>query len=364
MKTLNLYVTKEFCITLLLSIGVLTFALLGANMLKVFKLLAEGVTVFDAMKFLFNIMPSVLGLGIPWAILVAVMLVFGKMSADNEITAMRACGISIMQIISPIILIVFLLTILCLWLQLEIGPVTKLKARQIGRNVVMSNPMSMFQPGEELPIDNMRVTIGEIDEKGNLKDVQIYVMSKDGSALKDDIQAKRGVLKVDKRKEVIYMTLFDVAIVRYDFETGQPYRWFSTTWTHPIKYGEESNKKNLQKKISFLPIEQLFARAVLDSKRGLPTAPVELELHRRLTLGLSPIAFLLLGLPLAIRTSRRETSLGLLISVALAGLFLALVMIFRSMSQHPEYHPELLIWLPNVVYQVCGIYFIYRIAKR
>ena len=44
------------------------------------------------------------------------------MSADCEITAMRACGISIMQIVSPILIITFFLTLFCLYLQVEIGP--------------------------------------------------------------------------------------------------------------------------------------------------------------------------------------------------------------------------------------------------
>ncbi len=364
MKTLNFYVTREFLATLLMSLGILTFGLMGVNMIKVFKLMADGVSAADAGMFLLYVTPMILTLGIPWAVLVAVMLVFGKMSADNEITAMRACGVSIMQIMSPIICIVFLLSLLCLWLQLEIAPVGQGNARSVGRSIATTNPAAMFQPGVELPVDNMRITIGDMDKKNNLEDVQIYVMSKDGSKLEQDIHAQGGTLTIDKAKERIVLTLKQVTFVKYDEGSKRPMRWYSETWTHPISYGEEENRKRLRKRESYMTSRELFGRAILDNKVGLDTTKLEVELHKRLALGISPIAFLLIGLPLAVRTSRKETSLNLLISVGLAGLFLACIMIFNSMDTKPELRPQLLMWIPNVLYQLGGIFCIYRIAKR
>jgi len=364
MKTLNTYVTKQFCTTLGLSIGILTFALMGANMIKVFKLLANGVLFTDAALFMLNIIPSVLVLGIPWGVLVSIMLVFGKLSADNEITAMRACGVSILQIISPIIVIVFGLSMFCLWLQLDVAPVSKGRAKQIGSDVMTTNPSAMFQPGEELPVQNMRITVGERDAKDNLIDVQIYVMSDDGSKLEQDIRSQLGKLKVDEQKETIYLTLYEVTFVSYDESASRPIRGFYEEWTHPIRYGEEMNREMLKKRDNYMAVKELLGRATLDNKIGIDTTPLEVELHQRLALGLSPIAFLLLGLPLAVRTSRRETSMGLLLSVGLAGLFLTMIMIFRSMEAMPQYHPQLLLWLPNVLYQFGGTFFIYKIAKR
>jgi len=364
MKTLNFYVTKQFCTTLAISIGVLTFGLMGANMIKVFKLLANGVPFLDAGLFLIYVIPFVFGLGIPWAVLVSIMLVFGKLSADNEITAMRACGVSVLQIVSPIIVIVFSLSLLCLWIQLDVAPESQRRAREIGSDVMVTNPSAMFQPGEELPIQNMRITIGDRDEKDNLIDVQIYKMSSNGARLSQDVRSQSGRLNVDEQKEIINMTLFEGTIVSYSESSSRSSRVPFEEWTIPIEYGAERNRERLKKNKKYMTSRELFGRAILDSKNSMDTTPLEVELHQRLALGLSPIAFLLLGLPLAIRTSRRETSLGLLLSVGLAGLFFTLIMIFRSMDQSPEYNPQLLMWIPNVVYQLGGIFFMYKIAKR
>ena len=105
MKTLNWYVTRGFLVAFFMAIGILTFGMTGANMIKVLYYVSQGISVWTFCKFTLYILPIILTFTVPWAVMVAVMLVFGRMSADSEITAMRACGVSILQIVSPILLI-------------------------------------------------------------------------------------------------------------------------------------------------------------------------------------------------------------------------------------------------------------------
>ena len=89
MKTLNIYVTKAFLATFLTAIGILTFGMTGARLMKVFEYISSGVPASNAFTFLLYVLPIVLAFTIPWAALVSVMLVFGRLSA---ISAMRAGG--------------------------------------------------------------------------------------------------------------------------------------------------------------------------------------------------------------------------------------------------------------------------------
>ena len=120
MKTLNLYVLKSFLVTFGMAIGVLTFVMMGARLVKIFEYISQGIPVVNFLLFMLYIMPIVLTFTVPWAVLVAVMLVFGRLSADTEITAMRACGVSILQVVSPILIITFFMTLLCLYLQVDV----------------------------------------------------------------------------------------------------------------------------------------------------------------------------------------------------------------------------------------------------
>ena len=93
------------------------------------------------------------------------------------------------------------------------------------------------------------------------------------------------------------------------------------------------------------------------------SSELEVELNQRIAFALSPIAFLLLGLPLAIRTSRRETSVGLFLSVILAGAFFLSIILCESLNSFPKLYPQYLLWLPNIIFQVLGAVMTVRISK-
>ena len=76
------------------------------------------------------------------------------------------------------------------------------------------------------------------------------------------------------------------------------------------------------------------------------------------------ISFLLLGLPLAIRTSRRETSVGLFLSVILAGSFFMAIVMCEVLTNLPKIYPQYLLWLPNILFQTVGAYMTCRISRK
>ncbi len=113
-----------------------------------------------------------------------------------------------------------------------------------------------------------------------------------------------------------------------------------------------------------MTMRDLLARIHIDRELGRSTIDLEVEMNQRIAFALSPIAFMLLGLPLAIRTSRRETSVGIFLSVVLAGFFFLSIILCESLTSHPALMPQYLLWLPNLIYQVAGAVMIYRIVKR
>ena len=111
-------------------------------------------------------------------------------------------------------------------------------------------------------------------------------------------------------------------------------------------------------------LADLMGRIRLTKELNKDTTELEIELNQRIAFALSPIAFLLLGLPLAIRTSRRETSVGLFLSVILAGLFFLSIIMCESLESFPKLYPQYLLWLPNIVFQILGAVMTYRISQR
>ncbi len=89
-----------------------------------------------------------------------------------------------------------------------------------------------------------------------------------------------------------------------------------------------------------------------------------LELQKRLALSFSPLAFLLLGIPFGIQNRRSETTAGLLICLVLALFFYLFMLWADGLANRPKYHPELIIWLPNLLYEVGGLVALFRISRH
>ncbi len=83
-----------------------------------------------------------------------------------------------------------------------------------------------------------------------------------------------------------------------------------------------------------------------------------------MSLAFSPIGFLLLGIPFGIRTKRSETSVGLVFSLLLALVFYVFLALAESLEDQSHYHPEVLVWLPNIFYQLGGLAALHYIMKR
>lgn len=365
MWTLNRYVTRDFLIVFGMAIGILTFAMLGARLGEVMEMLARGIPVKNFFLFIYYTLPMVLIYTIPWSILVAIMVVFGRLSADSEITAMRACGVSLLQIVAPLLLFVIGMTAICLYLQVYAGPPMYRKARILLRDTATTQPMAIFEPGQQIEFEGAVVYIDDKVGTDQLRGVQIFMFD-DKLRLTQDIFAESARLSADETTMMLSIKLFKCVIGSYAND-GSKQTIFNDELEFSFDYGKAVNDNRVRVRSKFLPADQLLARTKIMRKRGMPKKDIcelEVELNSRIALALSPIAFLLLGLPLAIRTSRRETSVGLFLSVILGGVFFLSIVVIESLAIFPVVFPQYLIWLPNLVFQGLGATLLYRVSQQ
>jgi lipopolysaccharide export system permease protein len=357
MRTLNLYITKGILLIFTATIVILTFAMLGGNVLQVLKYLVRGVPLDSFALALLYMLPMVLSFTVPSSILVAVLLLFGKMSSDNQITAMRASGISIFQIISPLIILTFLLTVICLYLQADAGPYYAGKSSTILQNLATTAPQALIAPGQATNFGNMVVYVK--DKKGDkLKDVQIFAFDQGKRKVTQDITSADGKIEADKEKGLLKLILHNYNIIDYQEND----RIFGKKFTVTLDVAKSISNRSVLLRKDWMTLSELLGTISLYHQLGLSTLDYEIALNLRFAMGLAPIAFLLLGLPLAINTSRKETSAGLFLSVLLAGAFFMFTIGCKSMDK--SFYPQYVLWIPNIVYQIGGLFFVVRLTRR
>lgn len=364
MKTLNWYVTRGFLVAFFMAIGILTFGMTGANLIKVLDYVSQGISVWTFCQFTLYILPIILTFTVPWAVMVAVMLVFGRMSADSEITAMRACGVSILQIVSPILLLTVALTALCLYLQVELGPPLLGKSRNMMEVAVINQPLAIFEPGKQIQYENTIIYIDDKEGENGIRGVQLYTLS-DPNTVAQDVSAKSGKIFTDQEKQNLVIRLNDCMVEDKTSRAGEGVeRFYCKELEFNFHYGKQINAQRISVRPKYMRLTELMGRIRLTKEINRDTTELEVELNQRIAFALSPIAFLLLGLPLAIRTNRRETSIGLFLSVILAGIFFLSIILCESLTSIPKLYPQYLLWIPNITFQIAGAVLTYRISQR
>lgn len=104
-KIINHYIFKEIAFPFIIILFVLTFVLLMGKLLQIMDLMVnKGISTFAIAKLIVFLLPSFLLFTIPIALLIAILIAMGRLSADNEITVLRASGVSLTQLYYPVAL--------------------------------------------------------------------------------------------------------------------------------------------------------------------------------------------------------------------------------------------------------------------
>ena len=121
MRTIRKHLASSFLATFATSLLVFTFVLCLGVIFKANDLLARGVSWIAIVRFTIYGVPEILSMTIPVSVMTTCLLMFGRLSSDGEITAMRASGISMSQIASRPLFLAFLLSVVCLYNNMELA---------------------------------------------------------------------------------------------------------------------------------------------------------------------------------------------------------------------------------------------------
>ena len=150
MRILHRYIFGNLLSTFLTSLVVLSFVMMVGLLFKATRYIASGASFMSVVQFIGFGFPGTLSMSIPISALVSTMLVFGRLSADSEISAMRACGVSMRRIMLTPFLLGVVLSLVCLYITAFVAPESAY-ARRTFRNVIKtSDVLAVIQPGKSI----------------------------------------------------------------------------------------------------------------------------------------------------------------------------------------------------------------------
>ena len=131
----------------------------------------------------------------------------------------------------------------------------------------------------------------------------------------------------------------------------------------PISLEELLRKARNSQRPTELTLDQL-RDALEQSKDKEDDAAFRTEVSKRFSNAMAVFTFVLVGIPLAITAQRKETSVGIALSLVVAFSYFIIIVLTDNVKHKPNLHPEYLIWLPNFVYLTLGGTLFFRLARR
>jgi len=369
MRILDRYLLTQTLLATVAACGTLTFLMVVMNAFKrVFELLVNNdVPFFTILHLVLLLVPQVLTFTIPWGFLVALLLVLGRMAHDLEILAVRAAGLGLAPFISPLVLFSLVLSLLCFYNNAVLAPRCITAFKDILVDMGRNNPTVLIRAQE--PVDKFDGYRIYVDKKyGNtVEGITIWELGPDNIP-KRNIRADKGQISADLEAMVLTISLTNARTEERGqdrtnlskIQAGMRASVFPLSVPLKRMFERPSKPKSSNQTLGQLT-ESIFAGGI---ERAGSMVSLLTEFQKRVAMSVSCFTFALVGVPLAVYAQRRETSVSFLLSLVVVVLYFLMMLVADAMKEKAGAYPELIVWLPNLLFQALGFWLIQKVNRH
>lgn len=353
-KVLDSYISKGFFayfIWSLITCGTLFVLLTLFDLLD--DIIRNNISTSSVIEYFAFLTPQILMIVVPMSVLLAILINFGILEKNSEITAIKAGGWSLYRISIPVFLIASVLCMGLFLMQDYILPAANVRQESI-RNVIKGRPpqtSSRMQRkwilGESGRIYNYEYFDGNQDSFVNLN---VYDTDLNSIQILRRIYASRA--RINRNGT---WTLEDGWI--RDYQSAQS--GFKTIQSEIMHFPEKAGyfeREIFQPKESSKRTYLELKGYINDLQRtGYNAAELQVELHKKISFPLSCLIMALLAIPFSFSTGKKGAFFGIGISIAIAISFWGISGVFEALGSYGLLIPILAAWAPNILFGAAGL---------
>ena len=381
MRILDRHVLTETAVASGVASGAFIFVLAAGNILsQVANAIAIGrVTAFEGLELVGLLLPGLIPYVLPMGMLTGVLMTFGRMGAQHELTAMKAGGLSLLRIAAPALWLAAALALCAAWINLEVATRSNDEYRRVLMGSVKENPASLITPGE-INRQFKGLIIQARERNGPvLRDLWIWRLDAEGRLFETIHTAEGRLTKVDKPDGSAVLRLVAISA---QVDTRRPgddgFKFPSVTkeaGQAPLEFpvsGVFKDGSGYEKKLRWHTTSELLE--LMDKgwqvpPNATPTQLAESQMMPRTQLmahfasAFSIFSLALLAVPLAVRVGRSETFVNAAIALTVALSYYVLSSA-AAWVKNPVFRPDLLVWLPNIIVVTLAVALLRRASKH
>ena len=371
LSIMDRYVVTEMIVPFAFGVTVFTALIMAiGSLFELVRYMVEnGMPLSTAAQIFILRMPGLVVLTFPMATLLATLQAFGRLSGDFEIIALRACGVSVVRLIAPILLVGVLITGGTLALNEIVVPSSNRSAyitlaRALNNHEPSFRKENFFYPqyeqvkGEDGQVTSRvtRIIYAQSFEGGVMDGVTVVDFSEKG--LSQIVAADRAIWNLEKQvwkfeKGTTYFVAADGSyrnILRFNEQNVYISSAF-LDFANETRKPEEMDARELTR----------FIQLAKDSHQ--PVDGLLVRLYQKFAIPFTCVSFALVGALLGIRPQRTSGALGLGLSVLIIFAYYVMLSVCQALGQTGNIPPILAAWIPNLVTLVSGGFLLWRASQ-
>jgi len=391
--------------------GLIVFILVIDVVLQMLdQVLGKGLEVGAALQLFIYNLSWIVALAVPMAVLIAVLMVFGRLAADNELLALKAAGISFTRAVMPVALAALLLSLVMIWFNDQVLPDSNHRARELAASLKRAKAALVLKQKEGVFLRDLgpyHLLIREVNEETNqLSGLTLYDTGQPGPPT--TLRAETGRIEIFNDGRYMRLTLENGEYHRIN--TDDPGRISRGTFTRQVLHIRDKSRDFSGYRSSYRSDREMDIAAMLagienieaDNQRALrvidstvvafvqdaAAAPADdklaergrqltdridkqwalmdsrrrransylVEVHKKFSIALACVVFVLVGAPVGALTRARGTAVSVAVSLVFFFAFWMFLIGGEELADRGFLFPGLAMWAPDVIFAAVGLF--------
>ena len=363
---INRYILKDMFSPFSINVFVFAFLFLMTEMVEIADWIVNyNLSLWAVLTIIFFTMPSFFVFIIPMSVMLSILLTFLRLSSDNEIVAIKSCGMNIYGLLPPVLLFAVLGVILTAFMTLYGVPKSKASLEELSLKLAASHvDIGLKERTFNDAFKGVMLYVNKIDVK-NRKLMDVFIEDKRKPEIVSTVIAPEGRLIGEPQKFIYHLILSNGTIHQTNPKERSANSIQFNTYTLSLDFRKQLAKTTSRKKdrdeMTVAELQQYIkSRKDKDEKYN----KAKIALHQRFSIPLSCLTLGLLAFPLGIQSKSTGRSFGLILCLFFFFIYFVLLTAGYSFGKSGAYPPVIGTWVPNVVMAVIGLYFLLQTAKE
>jgi lipopolysaccharide export system permease protein len=363
------YILKEILVPTGIGMGIFTVIFLVSKLFRVTEMVVDkGVPLGYAIELFLCLIPAFLVFVAPMSLLLGILTALARLSADNEIIALKTSGVGLYRMSPPVIFLSVITFLFTSFLVFYAVPWGSQSFRETLFQVAgTKGKLDVKERIFNAPFGDLVIYVNKVSQNEKvLEGIMIY--DERDPQINSAIVARRGYLTPDPEAQKLVLNLFDGSIHSQEAK-GETYRTINfNTYQFTIFLQDEIEKERKKARVKMLEAEMsindLREKIKMLREQGVNIRPQLVELNFKFAIPFGALIFGLVGLPLGVQRTQLGRSWGFVLCAFVFLLYYVLFCLGKDLGASGIISPPLAAWLPNILFGALGIYLFVKTARE